>query len=654
MLNALLSAILLAQNPAPPAPAPQVQVPVPRIDRVRANDNRAKAGILYGKTLALRLEARIAEWHPNADGEPGAMIPVFAEIGRLPQIPGPLIRVPGGTEIVAVVRNLIPNTTLTIHGLHSRPIPVGSIAFNDSVVLTAGSAQTLRFKLDRPGTYYYWGTTTGAALGMRARDDAQLNGAIIVDEPGERQPKDRVLVIGSWTDTVRTETTRRQQRQLFVVNGRAWPYTDRMQYDRGDTVRWKLINASPDLHTMHLHGFPIRVSRRGDGKSDTSMAFRELVTSERLPAGGTATVSWIAERLGNWLFRSTIPADIEPRRSLGVVGAPQVVNASTPVPNALFGGLVSAIDVKLGEDDTASATFSVPVPVRKLRLVASPNVATSEIAPYFGLAMQDVTTNLPPEPTPDSGQRVGPTLLLTRGDAVSITLVNRLAEPTSLHWHGMDTDSYFDGVPGLSGTRPLVAPLIAPGDSFEVRFTPNRTGTFPYYSLVMPQRQWRAGLVGAVVVIDKPPATLPTNRVARAAIEAARYDPAREIPVVVSSPSDSTDEERAVLINGTLVPQPLMLKRATAYRLRLVNVTSGRSNLRFELLQDTTAMTWRPLAKDGFDLPAVGRGIRMARQPLSIAETMEFEWTPVRAGDYKLEARSALGTVLGALELKVR
>src|SRR5688500_7993586 len=157
-------------------------------DRVRANDNRARAGIFMMGTLAIRLEARIAQWHPQGDDAPGAAIPVFAEIGRPAQVPGPLIRVPGGTNVIATVRNLVPNAVLTIHGLHSRPA-IGA-QFNDSIQLQPNAVQTLRFRLDRPGTYYYWATTPGQSFNTRTREDAQLSGVIVVDEPGERTPRD--------------------------------------------------------------------------------------------------------------------------------------------------------------------------------------------------------------------------------------------------------------------------------------------------------------------------------------------------------------------------------------------------------------------------------------------------------------------------------
>jgi manganese oxidase len=104
---------------------------------------------------------------------------------------------------------------------------------------------------------------------------------------------------------------------------------------------------------------------------------------------------------------------------------------------------------------------------------------------------------------------------------VRITVVNRLPEPTAVHWHGIELESYYDGVPGFSGLGRRTTPLIAPGDSFEVRFTPPRAGTFIYHTHADEERQQLAGLAGALVVRE--PGTTP--------------DPARDIPVLWPAPS---------------------------------------------------------------------------------------------------------------------
>src|SRR6185436_2198377 len=148
----------------------------------------------------------------------------------------------------------------------------------------------------------------------------------------------------------------------------------------------------------------------------------------------------------------------------------------------------------------------------------------------YGVAIDDRGV----EPPDDVGMRVGPPLVLTRNEPVSIMLVNRLPEPTSVHWHGIELDSYFDGVPGFSGARPTLAPIVAPTDSFEVRFTPPRAGTFIYHTHVNEGRQQPSGLIGPIIVLG------PRDR----------YDAATDLVVAFSSPVDSLDESRSVLING--------------------------------------------------------------------------------------------------------
>ena len=55
-------------------------------------------------------------------------------------------------------------------------------------------------------------------------------------------------------------------------------------------------------------------------------------------------------------------------------------------------------------------------------------------------------------PRLNPGPVPGPVLVLTRGEPVEITLVNRMTEPTAIHWHGIELESYDDGVPGWGGS----------------------------------------------------------------------------------------------------------------------------------------------------------------------------------------------------------
>ena len=608
------------------------------VERVRPNDNQARAGLRSGSVLAIRMEARLAEWHPQGEDAPGAMIPVFAELGRPAQVPGPLIRVAGGTEVIVVIRNAVPNTVLTVHGLHARPaiVPVGQ-TFSDSIQLTYGQVQQLRFKLDRPGTYYYWGTTTGASFENRTREDAQLTGVIVVDEPGERTPRDRIMVLGMWADTIASETTRRRNRELFVINGKSWPNTDHLIYEKGDVVRWRVVNASADLHPMHLHGYFFRVTRRGNGMADTLLSRSELVHTERMLPGQTMSLTFTPDRIGWWLFHCTQPSHAIARGPLGYASQDVLPTVYGGTAAPALGGLIAAMEVNLPDDDTTHKLPPPPIPdpQRRLRMILQPNAGTTPLTPLYGVFID--TAGLTPEV--DRGQRAGPPLILNRGEQTSIMLINRTGEPTSMHWHGLELDNGYDGVPTVSGVRPAVVHPIPTNDSLDVRMAPARAGTFLYHSHYNDARQMRAGLVGPLIVV-----------------EPGKWDPTRDFPVLFSSPSDSTDEERSVLVNGSLTPLVLEMRRGIAHRIRLMNGTTGRPGLVVELHQgaDTTTLaTWRPVAKDGIDIPPAARGARGARQPISIGETMDFEFTPLRTGDYRLEARTRSGSLLATLPIRV-
>src|SRR5688572_21271770 len=147
-----------------------------RVERVVPNDNRTASGVIRDGRLELRLEARLAMWHPDADDGPGALTPAFAADDAAPSIPGPLMRVRAGTTVRVMLRNSLRDT-LRVQGLYDRTT---SPADDVPLVLAPGAAREVTMRLDEPGTYYYWGTTTRRALNFHTLEDAQLAGAIVV------------------------------------------------------------------------------------------------------------------------------------------------------------------------------------------------------------------------------------------------------------------------------------------------------------------------------------------------------------------------------------------------------------------------------------------------------------------------------------------
>ena len=93
-----------------------------------------------------------------------------------------------------------------------------------------------------------------------------------------------------------------------------------------------------------------------------------------------------------------------------------------------------------------------------------------------------------------NGQIPGPILRLREGDTVTLSVTNRLAFTSSLHWHGLRVPSPMDGVPGFSFNG------IAPGQTFVYRFPLRQSGTY-WYHAHGPEEQ--TGVYGSIVIEPK-------------------------------------------------------------------------------------------------------------------------------------------------------
>ena len=96
----------------------------------------------------------------------------------------------------------------------------------------------------------------------------------------------------------------------------------------------------------------------------------------------------------------------------------------------------------------------------------------------------------------------GPPLILSRGETTHITVVNTMQEATTVHWHGLELQSVYDGVAGWSRSGSRVAPLVLPGKSFEVYIQPPRAGTFIYHSHMAETEQLASGMYGPLLVLE--------------------------------------------------------------------------------------------------------------------------------------------------------
>lgn len=580
------------------------------------NEHREIAGVMRDGEYALALELRRTTWRPNAPSGLAVDVPAFAEAGRAASIPGPLIRVSAGTRLRISIRNDLAQRAV-VHGLHDHE------GARDSVVLAPGESREVAFVARRAGTFAYFARTTATPGLFGRRDDSQLMAAFVVD-PGGTDPRaangrERVMVITAWDDTARNPASPYGPRQVFAINGRSWPFTERLAYAEGDSIRWRVLNLSQHSHPMHLHGAYFSVRSRGTPFADTTLGDgSRTVVTEYLTAGTTIGVAWKAARPGNWLFHCHTINHIDEALRLGDAAA-RGTHADHSTVADVMAGLVMAISVR----PTPATAARAAAPRRRLRLVVTERAATGGRAPSLAYVLQRDGR----EPARDSLELPGSTLELRQGEPTAITVVNRGSQPTAVHWHGMELESLFDGVAGWSGAGARVAPIIAPGDSFVARMTPPRAGTFIYHTHAGELAQLTAGLYGAMIVRPRD----------------GRADPGERVIVLADSTLDAiVGSTPPSMINGRREPAPIELVAGATHRLRLISI-GAVTRKQVRLLDGATVLRWTPVAKDGAEYSPARRVESAADQILAAGETMDMLVTPAAAGNLVLEVTSAYG-----------
>jgi manganese oxidase len=577
---------------------------------ISPNDNRSPAGQLKAGVLTISLEARQGTWRPDGAEGPSLVTAAFAEKGRPLQTPGPLIRVPTGTEIHASVRNLLAKP-MWLYGMGERR------GLGDSVQIAAGATRDVHFRVSEPGAFYYAARTTDGPIAGRLNEDSQLGGVIIVDPPKTKpDPHERIFAISLWATIDPKTPSGLGPNTTLAFNGLAWPATERLSFTQGDTVRFRFVNLSPLVHPLHLHGFYFTVDAMGDSQKDTlySADQRRTGVTEIIEGLKTMSLSWVASRPGNWIFHCHFASHMALRSAFDAdrsdMTPRMMTHDSLGAMRAHMAGLVLGMTVKpRGEVMQAGA------PMHPIRLL----VRSKSKVYGDNLGFSFVLGGSPEEANRDAMPVPGPMLELTKGERVAVTIVNKSHDEAAVHWHGIELESYPDGVPGFSGAGKNVLPMIEPGDSLTVRFTPPRAGTFMYHSHSNEMQQISSGLYGAIVV-NEPGVKRDTTHdkvllVSDAGPEINFFDPARYPPS---------------LLNGQRTPAPIDVAVGEPVRLRLINIRTEH-DMDFELLDGGKPAQWRILAKDGMPRPANQSEPRLAKLRTAPGEIYDLEITP-RAG----------------------
>jgi FtsP/CotA-like multicopper oxidase with cupredoxin domain len=579
------------------------------LDSVAPNDNRRAAGTLDKGVLTIALEARDGTWRPEGANGRTLDVAAFAEEGKPLSTPGPLIRVPLGTQIRATVRNRL-DKPLIVYGFGK------TRGLSDSVIVPVGSATPLSFTATAPGTYYYMAKRGVDPIGARFVEDAQLNGVIVVEAPNA--PPERVMALSWWCSVNPTSSTG-LGRCTMTINGLSWPHTERLNYTQGDSIRWRVLNFTELDHPMHLHGFYFRVDSRGDGVTDSvyTASQRRMGVTEVLPPFQTLSLAWKADRPGNWIYHCHYSAHLSGIVALdtenGGMDSTMLSHHGSDAPHQMF-GLVMGISVA-----PKGVQAKYDGPTRSIRILQreKPNVYGSHSGMSFVLDGTPDAANADALPVP------GPTLVLERGKHVAVTIVNQSDDHAAIHWHGIELESYPDGVPGWSGSGKNILPSIPPHDSLTVRWTPPRAGSFMYHSHFSEAKQMGSGLYGPIIVVE------PGQRFDPETDKVLFFSTAGPLKNVVFGPFPN------YLMNGKTQPDAMNLKVGTKYRFRLFNL-AGDTPLMVSMNAGEKPIEWRAVAKDGYPLPPSQAIARPATLVFDPGEIYDYEFTPSAAGELVL------------------
>jgi blue copper oxidase len=205
----------------------------------------------------------------------------------------------------------------------------------------------------------------------------------------------------------------------------------------------------------------------------------------------------------------------------------------------------------------------------------------------FNLFVQSGTTQFfPPVNTPTfgvNGALLAPTLIMNKGDLVTINITNNLpgTTKTTMHWHGFHVPARYDG-----GPHQVINNGAIWSPSFQIM---NDAGTYWYHPHGNNQTdlQVSKGLAGMIIIKDTVEAALILPRTYGIddfplIVQTKSFDILKQIAI-------STAYDTVPMVNGTI--NPYLDAPGQVIRLRLLNGASDRSfmfgfsnNMNFHLI----------------------------------------------------------------------
>lgn len=206
-----------------------------------------------------------------------------------------------------------------------------------------------------------------------------------------------------------------------------------------------------------------------------------------------------------------------------------------------------------------------------------------------------------------NGTWMSPTIVVNKGDSITLHVTNNLTVKTTMHWHGLHVAPQNDG-----GPHQIINPSSTWSPSFKIR---NNASTYWYHPHGAGQTdpQVSKGLVGFFIVHDADelalniPHTYGTDDIPLA-FQSKEFDVLQQIAI-------AGEMDTALFVNGTL--NPTFDAHAQVIRFRLLNGSSLRSyNFGF-----SNGQTFYQIATDGGLLDT---SVTLTRLRLSPGERAEI------------------------------
>lgn len=162
---------------------------------------------------------------------------------------------------------------------------------------------------------------------------------------------------------------------------------------------------------------------------------------------------------------------------------------------------------------------------------------------------------------------MSPTIIVNKGDSITLNVINNLPVRTTMHWHGLHVAAQNDG-----GPHQTINPNTTWSPSFKVR---NNASTFWYHPHGAGQTDMQVskGLAGFFIIKDSAEAALNLPRTygiddIPLNIQSKAFDNLKQIAI-------ASDMDTALFVNGTLYPY--LEAPEQVIRFRLLNGSSLRS-----------------------------------------------------------------------------